>query len=184
VEKQIQKWQSFSNLDIELRNSLIDLQNDKKSLEDSFYKYLEFGTGGMRGELGPGTNRLNIYTVRRAAEGLAQYIVANGDEAKKRGVVIAYDCRHKSPEFALEAACVLGKHGIKVYLFDELRPTPELSFAVRYLRAFSGIVLTASHNPPQYNGFKVYGEDGGQITSNAADQIIQCIENVENELTV
>ena len=183
-KQQFKKWESYSNLNRELKDLLVDIKNDAKMLEDCFYKYLEFGTGGMRGELGPGTNRLNIYTVRRAAEGLAQYIIANGEEAKKRGVVIAYDCRHKSPEFALEAACVLGKHGIKVYVFDELRPTPELSFAVRYLNAFSGIVLTASHNPPQYNGFKVYGEDGGQIALEAADTIIRYVENIENELTV
>lgn len=183
-KEQLEKWECCEKLDSEVMSLLIDLKDNEKLLEDCFYKYIEFGTGGMRGELGPGTNRLNVYTIRRAAEGLAQYIIANGDEAKKRGVVIAYDCRHKSPEFAIEAACVLGKHGIKVYLFDELRPTPELSFAVRYLHAYSGIVLTASHNPPQYNGFKVYGEDGGQIASAAADAIIGYINNVENELLV
>lgn len=178
------KWQQCAVLDEELKSQLNGFLGNESTLEDMFYRNLEFGTAGMRGELGPGTNRLNVYTIRRAAEGLAQYIIANGEEAKQRGVVIAYDCRHKSPEFANEAASVLGKNGIKVYVFDELRPTPELSFAVRYLNAFAGIVLTASHNPPQYNGFKVYGEDGGQIASSAADAIITCIENIENELHV
>ncbi|MFC0027528.1 phospho-sugar mutase [Neobacillus cucumis] len=171
-------------MDKELKNKLLQLENSKKILEDSFYKHLEFGTGGMRGELGPGINRLNIYTIRRAAEGLAKYIVQQGEAAKQRGVVIAYDSRHKSPEFALEVAKTVGKHGIKSYLFNELRPTPLLSFAVRYLSAFSGVVITASHNPPEYNGFKVYGEDGGQIPPEAADIIIQYINAVEDELTV
>ncbi|MBM7652540.1 phosphoglucomutase [Neobacillus cucumis] len=178
------KWNSYHNMDKELKNKLLQLENSKKILEDSFYKHLEFGTGGMRGELGPGINRLNIYTIRRAAEGLAKYIVQQGEAAKQRGVVIAYDSRHKSPEFALEVAKTVGKHGIKSYLFNELRPTPLLSFAVRYLSAFSGVVITASHNPPEYNGFKVYGEDGGQIPPEAADIIIQYINAVEDELTV
>jgi phosphoglucomutase len=160
------------------------LQHNEKALEDSFYKNLEFGTGGMRGEIGPGTNRMNIYTVRKAAEGLARYIVEQGEEAKERGVVIAYDSRHKSPEFALEVAKTVGKHGIKAYLFEELRPTPELSFAVRHLGAFAGVVITASHNPLEYNGFKVYGQDGGQIPPAAADTIMKYVEDVENELTV
>jgi phosphoglucomutase len=117
----------------------------------------------MRGELGPGTNRMNMYTIRRAAEGLALYIAEHGEEARNRGVAIAYDSRHKSPEFALEVAKTVGKHGIKAYLFKELRPTPELSFVVRSLNAFAGVVITASHNPPEYNGFKVYGEDGDRF---------------------
>lgn len=179
-----EKWLSFNKLDKELKEKLFEYGNIRRILEDSFYKHLEFGTGGMRGELGPGINRLNIYTIRRAAEGLAQYICEQGDLAKKRGVVIAYDSRHKSPEFALEVAKTVGKHGIKAYLFDELRPTPVLSFAVRYLNAFSGVVITASHNPPEYNGFKVYGEDGGQIPPEAADTIIRYVNAVENELTV
>src|SRR5690606_36347097 len=133
----------------------------------AFYKHLEFGTGGMRGIIGPGTNRMNIYTVRKAAGGLARYIEEQGHIAKSRGVVIAYDSRHKSKDFAMEAAKVLGHHGIQVYVFESLRTTPELSFAVRFLHAFSGIVITASHNPPEYNGFKVYGEDGAQFASEA-----------------
>jgi len=178
------KWFAFEQLDAKLKEKLNALKEDPKALEDLFYKHLEFGTGGMRGELGPGTNRLNIYTIRRAAEGLARYIAEQGDVAKQRGVVIAYDSRHQSPEFALEVAKTVGKYGIKAYVFDELRPTPVLSFAVRYLHAFSGVVITASHNPPEYNGFKVYGEDGGQIPPEAADTIIRYVEAVENELTV
>ncbi|UYZ21788.1 phospho-sugar mutase [Mesobacillus jeotgali] len=180
----LEKWTSFSELQNELSDKLDKLSKTATELEDSFYKHLEFGTGGMRGEIGPGTNRMNIYTIRRAAEGLALYIAEKGEEAKKRGVAIAYDSRHKSPEFALEVAKTVGKHGIKTYLFEELRPTPELSFALRYLNAFAGVVITASHNPPEYNGFKVYGEDGGQIPPEAADEIIQYVNAVENELTV
>ncbi|MBS4206706.1 phospho-sugar mutase [Bacillus sp. FJAT-50079] len=180
----VNKWFEFSNLDAKLRQQLIEIQSNKKLLEDSFYKDLEFGTGGMRGVLGPGTNRMNIYTVRKATEGLARYIAWQGDEAKARGLVIAYDSRHMSPEFALEVAKTAGKHGIKVYLFDGLRPTPVLSFAVRYLHAFAGVVITASHNPPEYNGFKVYGEDGGQIPLAAADTITRFVRGVGDELTI
>ncbi|MFP5108557.1 phospho-sugar mutase [Neobacillus sp. C211] len=179
-----ENWSSFYKLDKDLKAKLHEMESNKKLLEDCFYKHLEFGTGGMRGELGPGINRLNTYTIRRAAEGLAQYIVEQGEAAKHRGLVIAYDSRHKSPEFALEVAKTVGKHGIKAYVFDELRPTPVLSFAVRYLNAVSGVVITASHNPPEYNGFKVYGEDGGQIPPEAADTIIRYVDEVENELTV
>lgn len=178
------KWISYSALDSELADQLLELQKSEKALADHFYKHLEFGTGGMRGEIGPGTNRMNIYTIRRAAEGLALYILRQGEKAKKRGVVIAYDSRHKSPEFALEVAKTVGKHGIKSYLFEELRPTPELSFAVKFLNAFAGVVITASHNPPEYNGFKVYGEDGGQIPPQAADTIISYVNSVENELAI
>ncbi|WP_153124374.1 phospho-sugar mutase [Peribacillus tepidiphilus] len=176
------KWDSFENLDPEMREQLDELRHDDKKLEDAFYKNLEFGTGGMRGEIGVGTNRMNLYTVRKASEGLAQYILSFGAEAKEQGVVIAYDSRHKSPEFAMEAARTLATHGIKVYIFDELRPTPELSFAVRHLNAFSGIVLTASHNPPEYNGFKVYGPDGAQLPPGPADEVIKYVNAVENEL--
>jgi phosphoglucomutase len=134
---QAEKWFSFGYLDSNLKTKLLEMENNKSLIEECFYKHLEFGTGGMRGELGPGINRLNIYTIRRAAEGLALYIAEQGEVAKQRGVVIAYDSRHKSPEFALEVAKTVGKYGIKAYLFDELRPTPMLSFAVRYLHAFS-----------------------------------------------
>jgi len=181
---QLDKWLTFDDLNKELKDELITMKENQKKAENAFYKNLEFGTGGMRGELGPGTNRLNIYMVRKATEGLACYIEANGEEAKKRGVVVAYDSRHKSPEFALEVAKVLGQHDIKTYIFNELRPTPELSFAVRYLHAFAGIVITASHNPSEYNGYKVYGEDGGQLPPAAADTIISYVNAVENELTI
>ncbi|WP_340597883.1 phospho-sugar mutase [Priestia megaterium] len=181
---QLDKWLIFDALDAELKEELLIMEENEKLAEDAFYKNLEFGTGGMRGELGPGTNRLNIYMVRKATEGLAYYIEASGEEAKRKGVVVAYDSRHKSPEFALEVAKVLGHHGIKTYVFDELRPTPELSYAVRYLNAFAGIVITASHNPPEYNGYKVYGEDGGQLPPAAADNIISHMNRVENELSI
>ncbi|GAA5415694.1 phosphoglucomutase [Paraliobacillus ryukyuensis] len=179
-----QKWNTFDQLDTELRNQLEALAEDEKILEDSFYKELEFGTGGMRGELGPGSNRMNIYTVRKAAEGMARYIEEQGTVAKSRGVVIAYDSRYKSPLFAMEAAKTLGYHGIQTYVFDALRPTPELSFAVRYLHAYSGVVITASHNPPEYNGFKVYGHDGGQLPPGPAEKIVAKVNEVENELTI
>lgn len=178
------RWVKDELLDAELKSILDEKKSDEKWLEDSFYKNLEFGTGGMRGEIGPGTNRMNVYTIRKAAEGLARYIEEHGDEAKARGVVIAYDCRHKSPEFAMESAKTLGRHGIQTYVFEELRPTPELSFAVRYLNAFAGIVITASHNPPEYNGFKVYGSDGCQLPPLPADQVIAKVNEVENELRV
>ncbi|WP_102347538.1 phospho-sugar mutase [Bacillus sp. Marseille-P3661] len=179
-----ERWIKFDQLEDELKRTLSDNKDNEKWLEDSFYKNLEFGTGGMRGEIGPGTNRMNTYTIRKAAEGLARYIEAHGEEAKKRGVVIAFDCRHKSPEFAIESAKTLGKHGIVTYVFEELRPTPELSFAVRYLNAFSGIVITASHNPPEYNGFKVYGEDGCQLPPAPANEVIAKVNEVENELEI
>ncbi|WP_394530597.1 phospho-sugar mutase [Priestia aryabhattai] len=181
---QLDKWLTFNALDAELKEELLIMKEDDKQAEDAFYKNLEFGTGGMRGELGAGTNRLNVYMVRKATEGLACYIEESGEQAKKKGVVVAYDSRHKSPEFALEVAKVLGQHGIKTYVFDELRPTPELSYAVRYLNAFAGIVITASHNPPEYNGYKVYGEDGGQLPPAAADKIISHMNRVENELSI
>ncbi|WP_047154931.1 phospho-sugar mutase [Aneurinibacillus tyrosinisolvens] len=181
-EKEYKRWIAHPTLDEEIKNALDKLKEDPKTLEDCFYRNLEFGTGGLRGEIGPGTNRMNRYTVRKASEGLARFIEDQGEEAKQRGVVIAYDVRHKSPEFALEAALTLGRHGIQVYLFEEVAPTPELSFAVRYLYAYAGIVITASHNPPEYNGYKVYGPDGGQLPPAMADQVIARVNEVENEL--
>ncbi|TRZ36890.1 phospho-sugar mutase [Niallia circulans] len=180
----VEKWASFQDLEPNLKTQLQELQKSEKQLEDSFYKHLEFGTGGMRGELGPGINRMNIYTVRKAAQGLGKYIQEQGKEAMNRGVAVAYDSRHQSPEFALEVAKVVGKLGIKSYVFEELRPTPELSYAVRHLNTFAGVVITASHNPPEYNGFKAYGEDGGQLPPEAADVIIKYVNAVENELTI
>ncbi|MEI5906382.1 phospho-sugar mutase [Bacillus spongiae] len=178
-----QKWIKDNQLDQELRSQLMNIK-DESLLEDAFYKNLEFGTGGMRGEIGPGTNRMNLYTVRKASEGLARYIEKHGEEAKKRGVVIAFDSRHKSPEFSMEAAKTLATHGIQTYIFESLRSTPELSFALRYLKAFSGIVVTASHNPPEYNGYKVYGDDGAQLPPKEADKVIAMVNKVENELAI
>ncbi|QWG35841.1 phospho-sugar mutase [Bacillus mycoides] len=183
-KQEFSRWLSYAELDAELKEQLENMKQDEKKIEDSFYKNLEFGTGGMRGELGAGTNRLNVYTVRKATKGLARFIEKLGEEAKKRGVVVAYDSRHKSPEFAMEVAATLGAHGITTYVFESLRPTPVLSFAVRHLHTASGIVLTASHNPPEYNGYKVYGEDGGQLPPKEADELISYVNAVENELTV
>lgn len=183
IEKS-QQWITYSNLNSELKSELNTILEQPKELEDRFYKALEFGTGGMRGELGVGTNRLNIYTVRKAIDGLARYIVEQGEEAMRRGVVIAYDSRHKSEEFAMEIAQVLGHYKIKSYVFDGLRPTPELSFSIRYLNTFTGIVITASHNPPEYNGIKIYAEDGGQMSLEMADVITSYINQVENELLI
>ncbi len=178
------KWNDYLDLDKELQEKLTALADDEKALEDAFYKNLEFGTGGMRGEIGVGTNRMNIYTIRKATQGFASYIREHGEEAKKRGVVIAYDSRHKSPEFAMEAAKTLATNGIQAFVFDSLRPTPELSFAVRHLKAAGGIVITASHNPPEYNGYKVYNEDGGQLPPLDADHLIELVNAIENELAI
>ncbi|WP_002145107.1 phospho-sugar mutase [Bacillus cereus] len=183
-KQEFSRWLSYAELDAELKEQLENMKQDEKKIEDSFYKNLEFGTGGMRGELGAGTNRLNVYTVRKATQGLARFIEKLGEDAKKRGVVVAYDSRHKSPEFAMEVAATLGAQGITTYVFESLRPTPVLSFAVRHLHTVSGIVLTASHNPPEYNGYKVYGEDGGQLPPKEADELISYVNAVENELTV
>ncbi|MGG0175619.1 phospho-sugar mutase [Gottfriedia acidiceleris] len=183
-ETTYEKWIQSPTLDQELKEQLIKLENNQLILKESFYQNLEFGTGGMRGEIGPGTNRMNIYTIRKASAGFAKYIESFGEEAKNRGVAIAFDSRHKSPEFAMEAAKTLATHGIKAYVFNELRPTPELSFAVRELNCFGGIVITASHNPPEYNGFKVYGDDGGQLPPAAADQVIEYVNSFENELEI
>ncbi|MBS4219198.1 phospho-sugar mutase [Bacillus sp. FJAT-49711] len=180
----MKEWFEFGALDPKLKEILVANQGNEKLLEDCFYKELEFGTGGMRGEIGPGINRMNIYTVRKAAEGLARFMVEQGKEKMARGVVIAYDSRHMSPEFALEVAKTVGKHGIKAYLFEELRPTPLLSFAVRYLHAYAGVVITASHNPPEYNGLKMYGEDGGQLPPLEADTIIRYVQDAGSELNI
>lgn len=158
-----QQWTTDQYFDDATRNELINLLGNDTEIEDRFYKDLEFGTGGLRGVLGAGSNRMNIYTVRKATQGLANYILKQGGADK--GVAIAYDSRRMSPEFAREAALCLNANGIKSYVFDSLRPTPELSFAVRELGCISGIVVTASHNPPEYNGYKVYWEDGAQVTS-------------------
>jgi phosphoglucomutase len=183
-KKKAERWLGFAGLDPELKAELNSMKNNEQQLEEVFYKDLEFGTGGMRGEIGAGTNRMNLYTVRKASAGLAAYIEQHGNEAKQRGVAIAYDSRHKSPEFAMEAAKTLATRGIQTYVFEELRPTPELSFAVRYLHAYAGIVVTASHNPPEYNGYKVYGHDGGQLPPESADEVISKVNEIENELSI
>ncbi|HHJ9705847.1 TPA: phospho-sugar mutase, partial [Streptococcus pyogenes] len=177
-----QKWLDFEQLPDYLRQELLSM--DEKSKEDAFYTNLEFGTAGMRGYIGAGTNRINIYVVRQATEGLAKLIETKGEEAKKRGVAIAYDSRHFSPEFAFESAQVLAQHGIKSYVFETLRPTPELSFAVRHLNAYAGIMVTASHNPAPFNGYKVYGQDGGQLPPADADALTDFIRAIENPFAV
>ncbi|HEP1261943.1 TPA: phospho-sugar mutase [Streptococcus pyogenes] len=177
-----QKWLDFEQLPDYLRQELLSM--DEKSKEDAFYTNLEFGTAGMRGYIGAGTNRINIYVVRQATEGLAKLIETKGEEAKKRGVAIAYDSRHFSPEFAFESAQVLAQHGIKSYVFEALRPTPELSFAVRHLNAYAGIMVTASHNPAPFNGYKVYGQDGGQLPPADADALTDFIRAIENPFAV
>ena len=181
-QENYQKWVDFAELPDYLRQ---DLENmDEKTKEDAFYTNLEFGTAGMRGLIGAGTNRINIYVVRQATEGLARLIESKGGNEKERGVAIAYDSRHFSPEFAFESAAVLAKHGIKSYVFEILRPTPELSFAVRHLNCFAGIMITASHNPAPFNGYKVYGEDGGQMPPHDADALTTYIRAIENPFAV
>ncbi|HGS2739582.1 TPA: phospho-sugar mutase [Streptococcus pneumoniae] len=181
-QENYQKWGDFVELPDYLRQ---DLENmDEKTKEDAFYTNLEFGTAGMRGLVGAGTNRINIYVVRQATEGLARLIESKGGNEKERGVAIAYDSRHFSPEFAFESAAVLAKHGIKSYVFESLRPTPELSFAVRHLNCFAGIMVTASHNPAPFNGYKVYGEDGGQMPPHDADALTTYIRAIETPFAV
>ncbi|QPA56546.1 phospho-sugar mutase [Lysinibacillus sphaericus] len=162
------------------QDELLEIANNKQAIEDHFYQLVPFGTGGMRGKLGAGTNRINIHTIRLVAEGLARQIECQGETAKISGVVIAYDTRHFSQEFAYETAGVLAAHGIQSYVFSESRPTPELSFAIRYLSAYAGVVITASHNPKEYNGFKVYGQDGAQLTPQFADEIFEHMKSVED----
>ncbi|RSI97749.1 phospho-sugar mutase [Streptococcus mitis] len=181
-QENYQKWVDFADLPDYLRQ---DLENmDEKTKEDAFYTNLEFGTAGMRGLIGAGTNRINIYVVRQATEGLARLIESKGGNEKECGVAIAYDSRHFSPEFAFESAAVLAKHGIKSYVFESLRPTPELSFAVRHLNCFAGIMITASHNPAPFNGYKVYGKDGGQMPPHDADALTTYIRGIENPFAV
>ena len=171
AKERFTSWLNDARLDEATRQELLSVQTDERQIEDRFYKDLEFGTGGLRGLLGAGTNRMNVYTVRRAAAGLADQLLNEGADACEKGVVIAHDSRHMSREFAVDSALVLAKKGIRAYLFDALRPTPELSFAIKHLGCAAGIVVTASHNPAQYNGFKAYGSDGGQITLKTADAV-------------
>jgi len=169
------KWLNYNGLDADLKTQLLEIANDENEINERFYRDLSFGTAGLRGVIGAGTNRMNIYTVRRATQGLATLICAEGEEAKARGVAIAYDSRLYSDRFAKEAAKVLVANGIKAYLFDELRPTPELSFTIRHLNCISGIIITASHNPAKYNGYKVYWEDGAQMPPQFADRVLENI---------
>ncbi len=177
-KEEFEFWLNDSYFDEDTKKELLAIKNDEKEMEDRFYKELEFGTGGLRGVIGAGTNRMNIYTVRKATQGLANYIIKQG--GKEKGVAIAYDSRRKSPEFADEAALCLAANGIKAYVFENLRPTPELSFALRKLGCISGIVITASHNPPEYNGYKAYWEDGAQVTAPKDEEIITEVKNVTN----
>ena len=169
-------WLTDSYFDEETKQELQGIRDNEAEVEDRFYKELEFGTGGLRGVIGAGTNRMNIYTVRKATQGLANYILKMG--GKEKGIAIAYDSRLMSPEFADEAALCMAANGIKAYVFETLRPTPELSFALRKLGCISGIVVTASHNPPEYNGYKVYWEDGAQVASPRDQEIIAEVKAV------
>lgn len=179
--KEYERWLKYA--DDETRSELSAI-TDKKEIEERFCKSLKFGTGGLRDILGAGTNRLNKYTVRKATQGFAEFIKQSGADAMERGVAIAYDNRRRSREFAENAAGVLAANGIRSYVFDSLRPTPELSFAVREMKCFGGIVITASHNPPEYNGYKLYDETGCQMTNRYTDRIIKLIDSVEDELSV
>lgn len=174
-----EQWLKQPNLAPTLKAEL-DAMKDDKEIEDAFYGPLSFGTAGMRGLMGPGINRMNIYTVRQATEGLAVLMDSLGDEVKQRGVSISYDSRHHSREFAHDCARVLGAHGIQTYIYDNVRPTPELSFAVRYNHSYAGIMITASHNPKEYNGYKIYGEDGGQMPPKESDMITGYIRQIKD----
>jgi len=177
-------WLRDDYFDEDTKKELESIKDNPLEIEERFYKDLEFGTAGLRGIIGAGTNRMNLYTVRKVSQGLSQYLLKNVENSKSRGVVIAYDSRHKSAEFALEAAKTFAANGICAYLFDELRPTPELSFAVRHLGAAAGVVVTASHNPKQYNGYKVYGEDGGQLPLEASEAVLKEVEAVTDITSV
>ncbi len=179
------QWINNNYFDKATKEELISIKDDDKEIKDRFYKNLEFGTGGLRGVIGAGTNRINIYTVRRATFGLANYIIKKcKQEGKEKGVVIAHDSRFMSREFCLETAKTLAACGIKAYIFDDLRTTPQLSFAVRYLNATAGVVITASHNPPEYNGYKVYWTDGGQVCPNIAEEIITEVNKIEDYASI
>ncbi len=179
---QYEIWKNHPNLDAKLREELETLS--EKQIEDAFYTNIEFGTAGMRGLLGVGCNRINVHTIRKANQGFANYINANGAEAAARGIAIGYDNRHMSYEFAMDSAKMLAKNGIRVYVFESLRPTPELSFAVRHFNCFGGIMITASHNPKEYNGYKLYDEKGCQLVPALASQVIAEVNAVEDPLAL
>ncbi|MCT3284978.1 phospho-sugar mutase [Lactiplantibacillus pentosus] len=177
-------WKNQATLETSLKQELTAMAGDDSALEDAFYEPMEFGTAGMRGVLGPGINRMNIYTVRQATEGLARFMDTLPADVKERGVAISFDSRHHSEDFAHESERVLGQHGIKSYVFESLRPTPELSFTVRHLHTYAGIMITASHNPKQYNGYKIYGEDGGQMPPKESDLITSYIRKVDDVFAI
>ncbi|WP_251862192.1 phospho-sugar mutase [Clostridium sp. Marseille-Q2269] len=179
-KKVYKQWLDNNYIDEDTKKELREIMNNEVEIEDRFYKELEFGTAGLRGKIGAGTNRMNIYNISKVTQGLATYIKEKGEEYVNRGVAIAFDCRHYSKEFAKTTALVLAGNGIKSYLFEDLRPTPELSFAVRKLNTAAGIVITASHNPKDYNGYKVYWEDGAQVLSQIANGITEKIKSVTN----
>ena len=176
--EEYKKWMNSNFIDEATKNELKSIEDDEKEIEDRFYKNLEFGTAGLRGVIGAGTNRMNKYTVSKATQGLANFIIK--ENGQDRGVAIAYDSRHMSKEFSEIAANCLNANGIKAYVFDSLRPVPELSYAVRYLNCIAGIMITASHNPPKYNGYKVYWEDGAQIVAPKDKAIIEEVNNIKN----
>lgn len=176
-----EEWINSPFIDIQTKNELNSIKNNDKEIEDRFYNDLEFGTGGLRGVIGAGTNRMNIYTVRRATLGVLNYILKTyGDKGKDRGVVIAHDCRFMSKEFSIEVATTLAAYGVKAYLFDDLRSTPQLSFSVRHLNCVMGVVITASHNPKEYNGYKVYDSNGGQVCLDVANEIISEVKKIDD----
>lgn len=183
-QENYQVWQDYQQLDPALAQQLAEMAGDQEALENAFTKPMAFGTAGMRGLIGPGIGQMNLYTVGAAAEGLARFMDTLDDATKQRGVAISFDSRYQSREFAHHSAQVLGAHGIPSYVFDDIRPTPELSFAVRHLHTYAGIMITASHNPKQYNGFKIYGPDGGQMPPTEADKITEYVRGIENMFTV
>ena len=182
IQEAYERWLNHPNLDPSYKDVLADMNETEK--KDSFYTTIAFGTAGMRGLLGPGTNRINLHTIRKANVGFAQYICEHGEDAKKRGIAIGYDNRHMSKEFAMDSAKVLATFGIQSYVFDSLRPTPELSFAVRHFNCFGGIMITASHNPKEYNGYKLYDEKGCQLVPALAQQVIDKVNAIEDELAI
>jgi len=174
-------WLEHPMMDSAMKQELLSIASDENEIKERFYSDLEFGTAGLRGVIGAGSNRINLYTVRKATQGFAEYIKSHGAEACRRGVAIVHDNRRMSIELARDTAGVLAANGIQAYLFDSLRPTPELSFAVRYLKSFGGIVITASHNPPEYNGYKLYNEEGCQLVPSEIDDVISFMEFLINE---
>lgn len=182
TQERYEKWVNHPNLDARYKDVLENMNEEEKN--DAFYTLIEFGTAGMRGLLGPGTNRINIHTIRKATQGYANYIIAAGKEACEKGIAIGYDNRHMSRELAFDCADLLAKNNIRSYVFESLRPTPELSFAVRHLECFGGIMITASHNPKEYNGYKLYDDKGCQLIPSLAAQVIDQVNAIEDELAI